>query len=181
MPLDENRGQQTPPDVLKQHLSVSFGVCGCLFVSGFVWCCLLASPAPWRCVGVCGGWLVGVWGYLSDIHGKLRHSDVFGGIWILSPCSTEPHHYFGTTLKGTTFFHLTIMRYQIIKMSICKLNKNGWVLPFLCFLVPVRKIWKKTVAVDHPVPTFGPTLTNMTRARSKSLTTSWNLQLVTTC
>ena len=49
------RRQQTPPDVLKQHLSVSMGVWGCLLVSGGVCCCLLASPAPWRC-------LVGVWG-----------------------------------------------------------------------------------------------------------------------
>ena len=55
MPTDDNRRQQTPPDVLKQHLSVSLGVWGCLFVSGGVCCCLLASLAPWRC-------LVGVWG-----------------------------------------------------------------------------------------------------------------------
>ena len=30
-------------------LSVSMGVWGCLFVSGGVCCCLLASPDPWRC------------------------------------------------------------------------------------------------------------------------------------
>ena len=41
-----NRRQQTLPDVLKQHLSVSLGVWSCLFVSGGVCCCLLASPAP---------------------------------------------------------------------------------------------------------------------------------------
>ena len=41
-----NRRQKTPPDVLKQHLSVSLGVWSCLFVSGGVCCCLLASPAP---------------------------------------------------------------------------------------------------------------------------------------
>ena len=33
MPTDANRRQQKPPDLLKQHLSVSFGVCGCLIVS----------------------------------------------------------------------------------------------------------------------------------------------------
>merc|ERR1719234_1033149 len=49
-----NRRQQTPPDVLKQHLSVSLGVWSCLFVSGGVCCCLLASPAPQKC-------LLGVW------------------------------------------------------------------------------------------------------------------------
>ena len=27
---------------------------------------------------------------LNDIHGDRRHSDVFGGIWVLSPCSMEP-------------------------------------------------------------------------------------------
>ena len=126
---DVNRRQQTPPDVLKQHLSVSLGVWGCLFVSGGVCCCLLASPAPWRCLGGIWGFLVGVWGYLSDIWGNWRNLDVFGGIWILtenlSPCSMEPHHCFGTTLKCTTCFHLTIRRHQNIKMSIYKLNKNG--------------------------------------------------------
>ena len=55
MPTDKNRRQQTPPFVLKQHLSVSLGVWGCLFLSGGVCCCLLASSAPCRC-------LVGVWG-----------------------------------------------------------------------------------------------------------------------
>ena len=55
MPTNDNRREQTPPDVLKQHLSVSSGVWGCLFVSDVFCCRLLASPAPWRC-------LVGVWG-----------------------------------------------------------------------------------------------------------------------
>ena len=63
-----------------------------------------------------------------------------GGIWVLSPCSMEPQHYFGTALKGMTCFHLTILRHQNIKMSISKLNKNGWVMPFFCVLVPVRTI-----------------------------------------
>ena len=46
MPTDNNRRQQTLPFVLKQHSSVSLGVWSCLFVSGGVCCCLLASPAP---------------------------------------------------------------------------------------------------------------------------------------
>ena len=76
MSTDDNRRQQTPPDVLKQHLSVSFGVWGCLFVSVVVcWHLLLPGDVWW----VSGGCLVGVWGCLSDIHGNRRHSDVFGG------------------------------------------------------------------------------------------------------
>ena len=43
------------------------------------------------------------------------------------------------------------MRHQNIKMSIYKVDKNHWVTWFFCFLVPVRKIWKITVALDHPV------------------------------
>ena len=87
MPTDDNRRQQTPPDVLKQHLSVSFGVWGCLFVSVVVcWHLLFPGDVWW----VSWGCLVGVWGCLSDIHGNQRHSDVFGGIWALSPCSMEP-------------------------------------------------------------------------------------------
>ena len=62
MPANDNRREQTLPDVLKQHLSVSSGVWGCLFVSDVFCCCLLASPAPWRC-------LVGVWGMSSGYLG----------------------------------------------------------------------------------------------------------------
>ena len=43
------------------------------------------------------------------------------------------------------FFHLAILRYQNIKMSTYILNKNGWVLPFFSFLVPVRDKLKNTV------------------------------------
>ena len=76
MPTDDNRRQQKPPDLLKQHLSVSFGVWGCLFVSVVVcWHLLLPGDVWW----VSGGCLVGVWGYLSGIHGHRRRSDVFGG------------------------------------------------------------------------------------------------------
>ena len=55
MLTDDNRYQQTPPDKLKQHPSVSWGVWGCLFVLVVACCCLLASHAPWRGLG-------GVWG-----------------------------------------------------------------------------------------------------------------------
>ena len=91
MPTDNNRSQQTPPDVIKQHLSQ------CLWVSGAVCLCLVASVVvgwhlllPWDVCWVSGGCMVSVWGCLSDIHGNWRHSDMFGGIWVLSPCSMEP-------------------------------------------------------------------------------------------
>ena len=94
-------------------------------------------------------WVSGViWVVFMEIGGTQM---CLGGIWVLSPCSMEPKHSFGTALKSMTCFHLTILRHQNIKMSISKLNKNGWVLPFLCFLVSVRTIWKITVANDHPV------------------------------
>ena len=51
-----------------------------------------------------------------------------GGIWVLSPCSMEPYHYFDTAWKGMTFFHLTIVRPQNIKMSIYEVDKNDWVI-----------------------------------------------------
>jgi len=73
-----NRRQQTPPDVLKQHLSVSLGVWSCLFVSGGVCCCLLASPAPWRC-------MVGVWGMSGESLGVSEwyswKSEGLGCVW----------------------------------------------------------------------------------------------------
>ena len=55
MPTEDNRRQQTPPDILKQHLSVSCGFWGCLFVSVDVCCCsmhiahasLITFPSEW--------------------------------------------------------------------------------------------------------------------------------------
>ena len=43
MSTDNNMPQQTPPDILKQHLTVSEGVLGCLFMSDGVCFRLLAS------------------------------------------------------------------------------------------------------------------------------------------
>ena len=79
---------------------------------------LFACHVPWRCLGVSvgylgvsGGYLGGVWRYLSGIHGNRRRLDVFGGILVPIPCSMEPKHYFGTSLKDMPFFHLTILRH----------------------------------------------------------------------
>ena len=76
--------------------------------------------------GVSGGCLKDVWGYLGGYHGDLRRSDLWGCIWVPSPCSMEPKHYFGAALKGMTFVHLTILRHENIKMSVYKVNKNHW-------------------------------------------------------
>ena len=83
MSTDDNMRQQTPPDILKQHLSVSEGVWGCLLVSVVI-CWHLDFPGDiLGCLGdvwgMSGGYLGGVYGYLSGIHGDLRCSDVFWG------------------------------------------------------------------------------------------------------
>ena len=54
-------------------------------------------------------------------------------------------------LSSVFFSNLTLLRHQNIKMSIYKVDKNHWVMWLFCFLVPVRKILKNTVALDHPV------------------------------
>ena len=81
-----------------------------------------------ECVKVCGG-VSG--GYLGDILACLRCSNTFRGVSqssILMKMSCKgaiilQRHDF----EMHDFFHLTILRYQNIKMSICQLNKNGWV------------------------------------------------------
>ena len=64
---------------------------------------------------------------------------VFGCVWVLISCRVENLYCFGTAQLKAIFFHLAILRYQNIKMSTYILNKNGWVLPFFSFLVPVRE------------------------------------------
>ena len=103
-----------------------------------------------------GGCLGGIWGVLGCIWVVFRATRgawiCLTGIWVLSLCSMEPKHYLGEALNGITFVHLSILRHQNIKMSIYKVNKNHWVIWFFCFLVPVREIWRITVAMNHPVP-----------------------------
>ena len=78
-PTDNNRRQQTLPDTLKWHLSVSWGVCDCLFMSVGTCCRLLASCVYWRCLGGVWGMSGGVWGDKNGIHGHWRRLDVFVG------------------------------------------------------------------------------------------------------
>ena len=151
MSTDNNTRQQTPPDILKQHLSVSEGVWGCLLASVVV-CWHLDFPGDvLRCLGDVWGISGGVCGYFSGIHGHLRCSDV-----ILGYLGSPSLQYGAVTLlwhspEKHNFFYLTILRHQNIKMSIYKVDKNHWVMWLFCFLVPVRKIFKNTVALDHPV------------------------------
>ena len=112
MPTDDKRRQQTLPDILKQHLSVS----------GSVWRCLLAIVGMSCSLEMYGGCLWDVWGCLGDIWGVSGSIWVafmeiigtwmcLGGILVPIPCSMEPKHYFGTSLKDMPFFHLTILRH----------------------------------------------------------------------
>ena len=76
MPTDHNRCQQTPPDILKQHLSVYWGV----WRGGVCWR-LLACLVPWRDLGgvrgMCGGRLgVSEW--------KSWKSEALGCVWWVS-------------------------------------------------------------------------------------------------
>ena len=73
------------------------------------------------------------------------------GIWILSPCNMEPKHHFGTTLKGTTFFHLTILGHQNTKTAAYQLSKNDWVRSFFGVFRFAREKLFVAVAFDHPV------------------------------
>ena len=57
MPTDNNRRQPTPPDILKQHLSMSWGVWRCLLTSVGMFCSL---ERPWGCLG-------DVWGVSGGI------------------------------------------------------------------------------------------------------------------
>ena len=83
MPTDNNRRHQTQTDSPRHPKTLKSAVWSHLAVSVGVICCLLASPAPWRCLGgnwgVSGGYLGVsecyswklkalrcVWGYLGS-------------------------------------------------------------------------------------------------------------------
>ena len=63
----------------------------------------------------------------------------------------EVNHHFGKTLKGKIFFHMTLLKPQNIKTSLCTISKNGWVLPFFVNWTPVTNKLQLTVFLDHPV------------------------------
>ena len=73
---DTHRHRQTPTDIFKEQLAVSWAVRGCLFVSvGFCWRLVFSGDV----LGCLGGVWGDVWWYLSGIYGNQRRSNVFGG------------------------------------------------------------------------------------------------------
>ena len=76
MQTAHNKCQQTPPDILKQHRSMSWGVWRCLLTSVDVcWHVLF----PGETLGVSGECVGGVGRYRSGSHENRRRWDVFGG------------------------------------------------------------------------------------------------------
>ena len=136
MSTNDNIRQQTPPDVLKQHLSVTEGVCWRLWASVVICCRLLISWVPWRCLG---GILGMSGGYLRGIHGNWRHSDVFEGYLGFQSLQYVAVTSFRHSPEMHNFFCLTILRHQNIKMFIYKVYKNLWFAGFFRFLVSIRK------------------------------------------
>ena len=140
MTTGANRHKQTVADT-PRHWQVLFEWVWQCLLAYVVVCWLLVFPGDvW---GVSGGCLGDVWGVSGGI--RMVIMNIGGswmglwGIWVVSPCSMEPQRYFGKTLKDTIFLHLTVLRQQNIKMSIYKVDKNGWVIWLFKFLVPVRE------------------------------------------
>ena len=141
MQTDHNRRQWTPPDILKQHLSVFWGVWQCLLVSVGMLCSLeIAGGCLWDVWWVFGG----IWVVIMEVWGARMCLE---GIWASSPCSKEPKHHFGSALKGTTFFTWLWWYIKIPKppqISFPKMIGFGHFFNF----------WEKsfvTVAFDHPL------------------------------
>ena len=115
MPTIANRHRQTLPDTARHWQVLLEYVWGCRLASlvvclhvmflGDVWGCLWDV---WGCLGDIWGVSGGTWVAFMEIVGAWM---CLGGILVPIPCSMEPKHYFGTSLKGMTFFHLTILRH----------------------------------------------------------------------
>ena len=100
-----NRHRQTYSSSTGRCLGVSGGVCWRLLMSVGMYCSL---ERPWGCLGNVWGVSGGIGVAVMKIGGAGMS---LGGILVLSPCSMEPKHYFGTSSKCMTFFHLTILRH----------------------------------------------------------------------
>ena len=140
---DANRRQQTPTDIARHAQTAPVNVLGCLKLSLCVcWRLLLSFVVLCSqeiSLGCLGGDVRGIWGYLSGNFGNGRRSDVFWGCLASQSLQYGAVTLFWHSLERPIFPHLTTLRQQNIKMSICQLSKNGWVLPFFCFLKPVRE------------------------------------------
>ena len=152
MPTDDKRPRQTYWNSTCQCPGVSGAVCLCLLLSVVVCLHLLLPGDVWW---VSGGCLVGVWRYLSGIHGNRRHSGVFGGY-----LGSQSLQYGATTLfwhspERHNFCHLTLLRHWNNKMVTYKLSKNGWVMLFFVNFRLAKEKLLVTVALDHPVLGLG--------------------------
>ena len=67
------------------------------------------------------------------------------------PVRLEPTHHFVRNPKMQDFFHLTLLRHQNIKTSLCAPSKNGSVMPLFVIFRSVRKKLQLTVSFEHPV------------------------------
>ena len=96
------------------RLGVSEDVWGCLFLS-------LVSCVIFGCLG-------GVVGYLGDIEGCLSCLGVFWGVSEgsvhVGSSQAVVNPPFWPNPERQDFFHLTLLRHQNIKTSLCKLSKN---------------------------------------------------------
>ncbi len=111
----------------------SVDIC-CRLLSSVVVCCrLLSSVDILSSLEMSGGCFGDVWGYLSGIHGNLRHSDMFEGFLGFQSLQYGALTLFRHSPETHNFFCLTILRHQNIKMSIYKVYKNHWVMGFFCF------------------------------------------------
>ena len=133
MPTDTSWCQQALSAILKQHLGGSGDVGECLLVS--VCFCWRQLEHEWCLEGVLWVldciWLVSL--YVCSVWMCLR------GYLGAHPLQSGEFTPFWLSHERQDFLHLAILRHQNIKMSTYILNKNGWVLPFFIFLVPVRE------------------------------------------
>ena len=149
--MDTRQWQQTPPkkpDTPRCCLRMFETACWPFLVSfGASWC-LLAFCVVWKC-------LIGVWGDVQGIW--VMFMDIWNpyvclvGYLSAQPLKDRPITLLWNSPERQDILNLTIVTHQNIKMSTCKLYKNGWVMPFFYFLMPIRGKLKNTVFLNHPV------------------------------
>ena len=133
------------PDILKQHLSVSWSVCLCLFVSvGVCWYVVFLGDTT----GLSGGCLKHIWVVFIEIGGARM---CLGGYVGSQSIQYGAKTLFRHSPERHNFCHLTILRHWNIKMVAYKLSKKYWVMHFIAIFRPVREKLLVTVALDHPV------------------------------
>ena len=136
----QSRNHEMPTDANRpaRHTETApVSVLGCLGLSVCICCFLLVSHDPQRGLG---GVLGMSGGYLGVSKWSSWKSEAIGCVW--GDLVSQALQY-----RAKTLFWYSPERYDFFSSDytepskyIYKLNKNGWVLPFLCFLVPVRTI-----------------------------------------